>query len=88
MEFTQEVQTARSARQHNWSFPNCFLVSTRSDGKQREYIDNRGLHVIVGRYKGGDEPGAGADVPDDLLDTNDFKPDPKSVSHRVGLTWT
>ena len=32
-------------------------IPIRSDKRQREYIDNRGIHVVVGRYVGDQLPG-------------------------------
>lgn len=47
----------------------------RRDSRQKEYIDRRGIHVIVGHYMGKDLPWeATPNLTDEILNTNEFSP--------------
>ncbi|XP_045121759.1 polypeptide N-acetylgalactosaminyltransferase 1-like [Portunus trituberculatus] len=46
---------------------------------QEEYIDKRGIHVVVGHYMGDDMPGKTTpNLTDEILNTNGYSPDPKA----------
>ena len=49
----------------------------RSNSRQREYIDNRGIHVVVGRFVGDTLPHpAFPNLTDQVLNQNNFNPQP------------
>ena len=51
-------QTSRDQDSSDWQWnDNDVAIPLRSDKRQREYIDNRGIHVVVGRYVGDQLPG-------------------------------
>jgi len=53
------------------------LHAFRSGKKQREYIDNRGIHVVVGRYVGDSVPGPSyPNLTEEILNQNNFNPHP------------
>lgn len=53
-------------------------VSLRLKRDQQEFIDHRGLHVVVGHYLGDvNNVGASANLTDELLNRNMFDPKPK-----------
>ena len=49
----------------------------RSGKNQKEYIDNRGIHVVVGRYVGDVAPGPShPNLTEEILNQNNFNPQP------------
>ncbi len=54
-----------------------FVLKTSSNSKQREYINNQGIHVIVGRYVGDTLPGPSfPNLTEEVLNENNFDPHP------------
>ncbi|XP_014241565.1 polypeptide N-acetylgalactosaminyltransferase 13-like isoform X2 [Cimex lectularius] len=51
-------------------------VSLRLSKDQKEYIDSRGVHVVVGHYMGDSEGSNFSNITDELLNSNMFSPIP------------
>ena len=53
----------------------CFSFQFRFGKNQREYIDSRGIHVVVGRYVGDSLPGPShPNLTEEVLNQNNFNP--------------
>jgi len=60
-----------------WGNDDDVAIPIRSGSHQREYIDNRGIHVVVGRYVGDTLPHpAFPNLTDEVLNQNNFDPQP------------
>ncbi|KAK7075733.1 polypeptide N-acetylgalactosaminyltransferase, partial [Halocaridina rubra] len=59
--------------------PDVMIPLKSRHRNQEEYIDKRGIHVVVGHYMGDDIPGKTTpNITDELLNTNGFNPEPKA----------
>lgn len=55
------------------------MLMIKNTNKQKEYIDKKGIHVIVGHYIGNDLPWeTGPNLTQDILDRNNYSPLPNA----------
>lgn len=64
-------------KESDWDWADDVAIPIRSNSRQREYIDNRGIHVVVGRFVGDTLPHpAFPNLTDQVLNQNNFNPQP------------